>query len=76
MTKLTHYDVVIIGGGIGGLMAAYRFADTDKKVLLLEKGADLKDRRCPIVTGKVDKCIMCKPCSIMAGLAGAGAFSD
>ena len=76
MTKFTHYDVVIIGGGIGGLMAAYRFADTDKKVLLLEKGADLKDRRCPIVTGKVDKCIMCKPCSIMAGLAGAGAFSD
>ncbi len=76
MTKFTHYDVVIIGGGIGGLMAAYRFADTDKKGFLLEKGADLKDRKCPIVTGKVDKCIMCKPCSIMAGLAGAGAFSD
>ena len=76
MTKRTHYDVVIIGGGIGGLMAAYKFAETDKKVLLLEKGADLKDRKCPIVAGKVDKCIMCRPCSIMAGLAGAGAFSD
>ena len=76
MTKLQHYDVVIVGGGIGGLMAAYRFSQTDKRVLLIEKGADLKDRLCPIVAKKVDKCIMCKPCSIMAGLAGAGAFSD
>ena len=76
MTKFRHYDAVIIGGGIGGLMAAYRFSKTDQKVLLIEKGADLKDRRCPIVTGKTEKCVMCKPCSIMAGLAGAGAFSD
>ena len=76
MTRHSHYDAVIVGGGIGGLMAAYRFVQAGKRILLLEKGADLRDRQCPIVTGKVQKCVMCKPCSIMSGLAGAGAFSD
>ena len=72
------YDVVIIGGGIGGLMCAYRISEKDpsKKVVILERGKSLEERACPIVQGKVQKCIMCKPCSIMEGMAGAGAFSD
>lgn len=73
-----EYDVVIIGGGIGGLMCAYRLAEKDPelKVLLLEKGRDITARHCPIVEKKTTTCIKCNPCSIMEGLAGAGAFSD
>ena len=72
------YDAVIIGGGIGGLMCAYRLAEKrpDMHVLILERGKALEDRSCPILTGKVKKCIKCKPCAIMEGMAGAGAFSD
>lgn len=73
-----EYDVVIIGGGIGGLMCAYRLIEkrSDIKVLILERGKKLEDRSCPILAGKVKKCIKCKPCAIMEGMAGAGAFSD
>jgi uncharacterized FAD-dependent dehydrogenase len=72
------YDIAIIGGGIGGLMCAWRIKERkpSASVLLIEKGADLSERVCPIVAKKVTKCIYCKSCSIMEGLAGAGAFSD
>ena len=78
MSLLKHYDAVIIGGGIGGLMCAYRLSEKkpDMKVLILERGKDLENRKCPILTGKVTKCIKCRTCAIMEGLAGAGAFSD
>lgn len=71
-------DVVIIGGGIGGLMAAYRMIEKkpDMKITLVEKGPDLKDRFCPMIKGTSHTCVHCKHCSIMEGLAGAGAFSD
>lgn len=77
-TKRNHYDYIIIGGGIGGLMSAYGLAkqQPDKSILLIEKGKDLTNRSCPIITRKVEKCIRCKPCAIMEGMAGAGAFSD
>lgn len=69
--------VGIIGGGPAGLMAAYRLSENkDVSVTIYEKGNDIKDRTCPIVTKKADKCVHCKNCSIMTGLAGAGAFSD
>ncbi len=73
--KYKHYDIIIIGGGIGGLMAAYTLGKKSK-VLLIEKGHPLKKRECPIVAKKTDKCIRCKPCAIMQGIGGAGAFSD
>lgn len=71
-------NVVIIGGGISGLMAATRIIQTrpELKVVLLEKGFDIDTRTCPIVTGKVPTCIRCNSCGIMEGLAGAGAYSD
>lgn len=73
-----QYDVAIIGGGIGGIMTAYRL--TEKKpelnVVILEKGHDIEKRICPIVAKKTDKCIKCQSCAIMEGMAGAGAFSD
>ncbi len=75
---MQHYDVAIIGGGIGGLMSAYELATKapGAKVVLFEKGHDIEKRACPIVTGKVPTCIKCPSCAIMEGLAGAGAFSD
>lgn len=70
--------VGIIGGGISGLMAAYRLISSEKdiEVVLFEKGEDLVDRSCPILEKKVSKCVKCKHCAIMEGVAGAGAFSD
>ena len=75
---MQHYDVAIIGGGIGGLMSAYELATKapGAKVVLFEKGHDIEKRACPIVTGKAPTCIKCPSCAIMEGLAGAGAFSD
>ena len=35
------YDVIVIGGGPSGLMAAIAAAEQHKKVLLLEKGSKL-----------------------------------
>ena len=77
-TKHTTYNVAIIGGGISGMMAAYRLSCADKalKIVMFEKGSALKQRRCPMMAQKLDACAGCKSCSIMEGVAGAGAFSD
>jgi len=72
------YDVVIVGGGAGGLFAAYEFMQMapKAKVCVLEKGKDLVQRKCPIDGKTIKNCINCKDCSIMTGIGGAGAFSD
>lgn len=72
------YDVIIIGAGLSGIFAAYEIAKQrpDLKLALLEQGRAVKDRVCPIVSGKVKQCISCPICAIMRGFGGAGAFSD
>jgi uncharacterized FAD-dependent dehydrogenase len=73
---MKKYDVVIIGGGPAGIFAAWEITRTSGlSVLLVEKGRDIKNRRCPLAQ-KLSRCVYCKPCSIVSGWGGAGAFSD
>lgn len=71
-------DVIIIGAGPGGIFSAYELIKLkpDLKITVLEAGNPLDKRKCPIDGKKVKSCIGCKPCSIMNGFGGAGAFSD
>ena len=73
-----HYDVAIIGSGEAGIFAGYelRKLRPELKVLVLDQGADIYSRHCPIVAGKVDHCVNCPVCDTMCGFGGAGAFSD
>ena len=77
MTNNT-YDVIIVGGGAGGLFAAYEFTKNAPhlNVCILEQGNCLEKRKCPIDGKKIKNCIHCKDCSITTGIGGAGAFSD
>ena len=72
------YDVAIIGAGTAGVFAAYELKNRkpNLNIVVLEMGTDIYSRQCPIVAGKVKECISCKPCAIMSGFGGAGAFSD
>ena len=37
----THFDIVIVGGGISGLFLAYKLCETNLNILLIEKGKSL-----------------------------------
>ena len=75
---MEQYDLIIIGGGIGGLMAAYRARAKNPSISIavLEKGRPLSKRSCPLTAKKTDKCAKCASCDIMQGLGGCGAYSD
>ncbi len=75
---MKNYDIIIIGGGIGGLMCAYRLLESKPgvRIAVIEKGHPLEKRVCPVVSHKTKSCIKCEKCAIMEGMAGAGAFSD
>ena len=72
------YDIIIIGGGPGGIYSAYELVKGNPalKIALFEAGHPLEKRHCPIDGEKVKCCVGCKSCSIMSGFGGAGAFSD
>ena len=73
-----NYDVAIVGAGPAGIFAAYELTKRapQLRVVVVESGRDIYHRVCPIAAGKTPTCIGCKPCSIMRGFGGAGAFSD
>lgn len=73
-----NYDVIIVGGGPGGIFSAYELIQRKPKlkVAVFEAGHALDKRHCPIDGERIKTCIGCKSCSIMSGFGGAGAFSD
>ena len=80
------YDVILVGAGPMGIYAAYELMTKKKdlKVLLIDKGRNIYNRKCPILEKKIEKCpvdkkgrIGCKPgCSMTTGFGGSGAYSD
>ena len=74
---MKKYDVIIVGAGPAGIFCAYELVKNrqDLKILILEKGRGIANRKCPKHTNG-GSCVHCKPCSITTGWAGAGAFSD
>lgn len=70
-------DVVIVGAGPAGIFTALEMLkkESKKKILIVEKGVAIENRRCP--KNKTKYCVSCKPyCHITTGFSGAGAFSD
>ncbi|MEA4987159.1 MAG: NAD(P)/FAD-dependent oxidoreductase [Anaerovorax sp.] len=75
---MKKYDVIIVGAGASGVFMSYELTKRENKakVLMIDKGASLEQRICPIKLGKVNNCIKCSPCHIMNGYGGAGTLSD
>ncbi|MDC7280809.1 FAD-dependent oxidoreductase, partial [Butyrivibrio fibrisolvens] len=57
---------------------AYEMCKNNNKlnILMIEKGHDLKKRKCPIDGKNIKSCIHCNVCNIMNGYGGAGTLSD
>ena len=82
------YDLIIVGAGPCGIFAAWEAARLapSAKILLVDRGCDIYNRKCPIMSKKARLCPTshgenglagCKPaCSVTCGFGGAGAFSD
>ena len=80
------YDVIIVGAGPAGIFCAYELHEQNPnlKVLLLDKGHNIYNRKCPVLSHQIKKCPIskngqsgCHPaCSITNGFGGAGAYSD
>ena len=69
------YDVIIVGAGPAGIFSALELtAKNNLNVLVLDRGAELDQRKCPSSRGL--ECHHCEPCSILSGWGGAGAYSD
>lgn len=71
------YNVAIIGAGPAGIFSALEIVKLkpDWKVVLIEKGDRIEDRKCLLREGYA-KCPSCKKCGLLCGWGGAGAFSD
>ena len=75
---MEKYDIIIAGAGAGGVFMAYELTKLGfgGKILMIDKGAPLEKRQCPIKKGLTPACIKCSPCHIMNGYGGAGTLSD
>lgn len=75
---MKKYDIIIAGAGASGVFMAYELTklNCNAKVLMVDKGAPLEKRLCPIKKGVTPTCVKCSPCHIMNGYGGAGTLSD
>ncbi|MDR0570313.1 MAG: NAD(P)/FAD-dependent oxidoreductase [Clostridiales Family XIII bacterium] len=75
---MDDYDIVIVGAGASGVFTSYELTKLGcrAKTLMIDKGAPLESRLCPIKAGAVASCAKCGSCHIMNGFGGAGALSD
>jgi len=74
--KSQVYDVVIVGAGPAGVFAALELSrEPGLRVAILDKGPDIDRRHCP-AREPGGSCRNCRPCAILTGWGGAGAFSD
>jgi len=75
---MKKYDVIIAGAGAAGVFLSYEMTkkENNAKILMIDKGAPLEKRMCPIKRGVVENCVKCSPCHIMNGYGGAGTLSD
>ncbi len=75
---MKKYDIIIAGAGASGVFMSYEMTKIKNgaRILMLDKGAPLEKRVCPIKAGKTRHCIKCSPCHIMNGYGGAGTLSD
>jgi len=88
MFIIMMYDLIIVGAGPCGIYAAWEATKIapKAKILLIDRGFDIYNRKCPIMSKKARLCPMaegkdgyagCKPaCSVTCGFGGAGAYSD
>lgn len=76
MKKKYDYDVIIVGAGPAGIFSALKMSENKKlRILIVDKGKKIKNRVCSVIAKKIE-CLHCKPCDILCGWGGAGAFSD
>ena len=75
---MQEYDIIIAGAGASGVFMAYELTKNknNARVLMIDRGAPLEKRLCPIKLGKTKTCVKCSPCHIMNGYGGAGTLSD
>jgi len=74
-TSPLKYDVIIVGAGPAGIFSALELTEKkDLSVLMLDRGQDINQRKCPASRGF--ECVNCEPCTVLSGWGGAGAFSD
>lgn len=73
--KRLKYDVIIVGAGPAGIFSALEISEnTGLSILMLDRGPDINQRKCPASRGF--ECVHCEPCLLLSGWGGAGAFSD
>jgi cholesterol oxidase len=83
VTDPQPYDYVIIGSGFGGSVSALRLTEKGYRVLMLEKGSELKERDFPVTNWDVKRWLWApllgfrglfqiRPFSHVQVLAGAG----
>ncbi len=53
------YDVTIIGAGVSAVFMAYALAQSNKNILILDKGKPLEYRNCPLEQGELCNCNAC-----------------